>query len=169
VLRLEDLSQRERGRPAQWQSEYGDILSALAAPNLRIAAMRAGLLYTFPDDLAPSGACAAINESNAYLLHNGLEEWLPDVATGQPLLRRLRVITPSRSVRRSPALKVLTALVLKPLPHTGEGALPPTRSQGGHARCANWEPPLSTARPSTTSRLSASHGDSACRWWRPSS
>jgi hypothetical protein len=84
VLRLEGLSQRERGRPAQWQSEYGDYLSALAAPNLRVAAMRAGPLYTFPDDLAPSGACAAIDESNSYLLHSGFEEWLSDVAIGQP-------------------------------------------------------------------------------------
>ena len=86
VLLLEGLVRRERGRPAQWQYEYGDYLSALAAPNLRVAAMRAGPLYTFPDGLAPSGACTAINESNSHLLHNGLEEWLPDVATGQPLI-----------------------------------------------------------------------------------
>jgi GNAT superfamily N-acetyltransferase len=84
VLRLEALSQRERGRPAQWQSEYGDYLTGLAAPNLRVAAMRAGPLYIFPDDIAPSGACTAINESNLYLLHNGLEEWLPDASIGHP-------------------------------------------------------------------------------------
>ncbi len=86
VLLLEGLARRERGRPAQWQYEYGDHLSALAAPNLRVAAMRAGPLYTFPDGLAPSGACTAIEESNSHLLRNGLEEWLPDVATGQPLI-----------------------------------------------------------------------------------
>jgi hypothetical protein len=84
MLRLEGLSQRERGRPAQWQSEYGDYLSALAAPNLRVTAMRAGPLYAFPDDLAPSGACTMIDESNSYLLRNGLEEWLPVVTIGQP-------------------------------------------------------------------------------------
>jgi GNAT acetyltransferase len=84
VLRLEALSQRERRRPAQWQSEYGDYLTTLAAPNLCVAAMRAGPLYTFPDDIAPSCACVAINESNSHLLHNGLEEWLPDVANGWP-------------------------------------------------------------------------------------
>jgi hypothetical protein len=84
VLRLKALSQRERGRPAQWQCEYGEYLTALAAPNLRVAAMRAGPLYTFPDDIGPSGARVAINESNSYLLHNGLEEWLPDVAIGRP-------------------------------------------------------------------------------------
>jgi hypothetical protein len=86
VCRLEGLSQRERGRPAQWQHEYGDYLGALATPKLRVAAMRAGPLYTFPDDLAPSGACTAITESNSHLLHNGLEEWLPGVASSQPFL-----------------------------------------------------------------------------------
>ena len=84
VLRLEAFSRRERGRPAQWQSEYGDYLTALAASNLRVAAMRAGPLYIFPDDIVPSGACTAINESNSCLLHNGLEEWLPDIAIGRP-------------------------------------------------------------------------------------
>jgi hypothetical protein len=84
VLRLEAISQRKRGRPAQWQSEYGDYLTALAAPNLRVAAMRAGPLYIFLDDIAPSRACTAIGEGNSYLLHNGLEEWLPDIAIGHP-------------------------------------------------------------------------------------
>jgi hypothetical protein len=84
VLRLDAFCQRKRGRPAQWQCEYGDYLTALAAPNLRVAAMRAGPLYIFPDDIAPGGACTAINEGNSYLLHNGLEEWLPDVAIGHP-------------------------------------------------------------------------------------
>jgi hypothetical protein len=83
VLRLEAFSHRERGRPAQWQSEYGDYLTALAAPNLRVTAMRAGPLYIFPDD-APSSACTVINESNSYLLHNGLQKWMPDIATGHP-------------------------------------------------------------------------------------
>jgi hypothetical protein len=85
VLRLDGLSQRERGRPARWQSEYGDYLTALAASNLGVVALRAGPLYTFPDEIAPSGAFAAIDESNSYLLRNGLEEWLPDIATGHPI------------------------------------------------------------------------------------
>jgi GNAT acetyltransferase len=85
VRRLDGLCLHERGRPARWQSEYGDYLTALAEPNVRIAAMRAGPLYTFPDRIAPSGACASIDESNAYLLRNGLEEWLSDVTTGHPI------------------------------------------------------------------------------------
>ncbi len=84
ALHLEAFSQRKRGRPAQWQSEYGDYLTVLAAPNIRVAAMRAGPLYIFPDDIAPSGTCTAINEGNSYLLHNGLDEWLPDVPIGHP-------------------------------------------------------------------------------------
>jgi RimJ/RimL family protein N-acetyltransferase len=40
--------------------------------------------HIFPDDIAPSRACTAIGEGNSYLLHNGLEEWLPDIAIGRP-------------------------------------------------------------------------------------
>jgi hypothetical protein len=60
VLRLEAFPQRKRGRPAQWQSEYGDYLTALAPEPTR-GAMRAGPLY---------------------IMRKGLEEWLPDVAIG---------------------------------------------------------------------------------------
>jgi hypothetical protein len=91
VLRLEAFCQRKRGPPTQWQSEYGDYLTALAAANLRVAAMRAGPLAFF-QMIAPSGACTAIKESNSCLLHNGLEEWLPDVAIGHPFLRRLTLL-----------------------------------------------------------------------------
>jgi RimJ/RimL family protein N-acetyltransferase len=41
-------------------------------------------VYIFPDDITSSGSCTAINESDSHLLHNGLEEWLPDVAIGHP-------------------------------------------------------------------------------------
>ena len=84
VICLEGLSQRERGRPRQWQFDYGGYLSALAVPNRRVAAMRAGPLYTFPHEIGPSGTCVAIDESNLHLLRNGLEEWLPDIAIGHP-------------------------------------------------------------------------------------
>jgi hypothetical protein len=84
VRRLEGLCRRERSRPARWQFEYGDYLSVLAAPNVRVTAIRAGPLYTFPDGLVPSGACAAITESNSHFLGNGLNEWLPDIGGGQP-------------------------------------------------------------------------------------
>jgi hypothetical protein len=86
VRQLEGLAQRERGRPAHWQYEYGDYLSTLVTPNFRVAAMRAGPLYSFPEVLAPSGGCTAINRSNSHLLHDGFEEWLPDVKTGQPFI-----------------------------------------------------------------------------------
>lgn len=86
VLRLEGLAQRERGRPAQWQYEYGDYLSTLVTPNLRVAAMRAGPLYSFPDILTPTGKWTAINGSNSHLLRDGFEEWLPDVTTAQPFI-----------------------------------------------------------------------------------
>jgi hypothetical protein len=84
VDRLVGLAQRPPGRPARWQYEYGDYLSALIAANLRVAAMRAGPLYSFPDVFEPRGACTAINGANAHLLQDGFEEWLPDVTSGQP-------------------------------------------------------------------------------------
>ena len=86
VFRLKELSARKRGRPAQWQNEYGDYLSAIAGSNLQISAMRAGPLYTVPNDIPSNGgACTAITESNAHLLRDGLEEWLPDISNGLPM------------------------------------------------------------------------------------
>ncbi len=85
VLRLKELSERKRGRPAQWQCEYGDYLSALGGLKRRISAMRAGPLYVVPGDVLPGGICTAISESNSHLLSNGLEEWLPAVSSGLPL------------------------------------------------------------------------------------
>jgi hypothetical protein len=63
-----------------------NYLSTLVAPNLHVAAMRAGPLYSFPDVLAPSSGCTAINGSNSHLLYDSFEEWLPDVTTGQPFI-----------------------------------------------------------------------------------
>jgi hypothetical protein len=84
VLRLEELCMRERGRPAEWQGEYGHYLNAVVATNMRVSAMRAGPLYMIPDDVGPGVDCTAINGSNAYLLHHGFEEWIPDIASGRP-------------------------------------------------------------------------------------
>jgi hypothetical protein len=84
VDRLVGLAQRPRARPARWQYEYGGYLSALAAANLHVTGMRAGPLYSFPDVLEPRGVCTAINGTNAHLLQDGFEEWLPDITAGQP-------------------------------------------------------------------------------------
>jgi GNAT superfamily N-acetyltransferase len=122
MLRLEAFSQRGRRRPAQWQSEYGDYLTALAAPNLRVAAMRAGPLYIFPDDIGPSGACTVINESNSYLLHNGLEEWLPNVAIGHPFLA---------AIEDGRAVAVCTTIIASQDAHeAGVETLPAYRGRG---------------------------------------
>jgi hypothetical protein len=73
VIRLEELCRLERGRPAEWQDEYGRYLNAVVAANMRISAMRAGPLYIVPDGLGRSGKFVAINESNSYLLRDGFE------------------------------------------------------------------------------------------------
>jgi GNAT superfamily N-acetyltransferase len=122
MLRLEALSQRERRRPAQWQSEYGDYLTALAAPNLRLAAIRAGSLYIFPEDIEPSGACTAINESNSYHLHNGLEEWLPDVVISRPFFA---------AIEDGRAVAVCTTIIASQDAHeAGVETLPAYRGRG---------------------------------------
>jgi hypothetical protein len=106
VLRLETLSQRERGRPAQWQSEYGDYLTALAAPKLRVAAMRAGPLYIFPDDIAPSGACTESTKATHTFSTTALEEWLPDASVDLPFFATIeddRAVAVCTTVIASPA------------------------------------------------------------------
>ncbi|HJW41797.1 MAG TPA: hypothetical protein VJ476_11285 [Rhizomicrobium sp.] len=85
VLRLEELAQRKRGRPAHWQKEYGDYLNLFAASGLGVTAMRAGPLYDVPAGLLASGTSTSIDDTNAEFLHGGLEEWLPVVAAGVPL------------------------------------------------------------------------------------
>ena len=59
-----------------------------------------------------------INESNSYLLNNGLQEWLPDVAIGHPFFAAVEC---DRAVavcaRLSSHLKMLRKRTLKPLPH----------------------------------------------------
>jgi hypothetical protein len=84
--RLEDLCRRDRGRPSQWQCEYGDYLSTVAAAGQPVAAMRAGPLYIVPADLKQNGTSLIIDDGNSFLLCKGLEEWRPDVRWCRPML-----------------------------------------------------------------------------------
>lgn len=106
ALRLEELARRKRGGPARWQYDYGDYLGAIAASGRSVTAMRAGPLYVVPEGLAASDASTAIDDSNAHLLHNGLEEWLPDVAAGRPFFAAIeddRAVAVCVSVNASPS------------------------------------------------------------------
>lgn len=82
---VEELSVRPRTRPREWAREYADYLAALSSVS-PLTSMRAGQLYRFPDLLAFEGTCISIIESNADLLRGGLDEWLPDVAVGLPMI-----------------------------------------------------------------------------------
>jgi hypothetical protein len=82
---LEELSARPRGRPREWAREYADYLGVLS-PVASFTSMRAGQLYRFPALLGFESTCLSIVQSNADLLRGGLDEWLPDVAAGLPMM-----------------------------------------------------------------------------------
>jgi GNAT superfamily N-acetyltransferase len=82
---FEKLCRQKRGRPSRWAQEYGDYLTLLA-PAAPITAIRAGPLYCAPDQLTTDGAGIAVDERNAHLLCDGLDEWLPDVRGGLPMM-----------------------------------------------------------------------------------
>jgi hypothetical protein len=82
---VEQLSVRPRGRPREWARDYADYLGALSSVGPLIS-MRAGQLYRFAVLLAFEGNCISIVESNADLLRGGLDEWLPDVVIGLPMI-----------------------------------------------------------------------------------
>ena len=69
-----------RGRQREWPHEYGKYLAVLTsvAP---VKAVRSGLLFRIVDP--PEGVATRITRSNAILLRDGLEEWLPDVDAGR--------------------------------------------------------------------------------------
>jgi hypothetical protein len=91
---VEELSVRPRSRPREWAREYADYLAALSSVG-PLTSMRAGQLYRSPDLLAFEGTCISIVESNADLLRGGLDEWLPDVVVGLPMVADGRAVQES--------------------------------------------------------------------------
>jgi GNAT superfamily N-acetyltransferase len=77
-----------RGRPRDWPMEYGRYLSILASVG-RVTAMRAGPLYCLLAPPRGGRAATRITAANARLLSGGLDEWLPDVASGRPMCAAL--------------------------------------------------------------------------------
>jgi GNAT superfamily N-acetyltransferase len=98
---LEALLARERGRPSAWARDYAGYLAALSkvAP---VRAVRAGPLYHAPDVPLSDAAVTRVVVDNANLLRGGLDEWLPDVAAGLPMLAAIedgRAVSLCTSVR----------------------------------------------------------------------
>src|SRR5439155_1446662 len=85
---LDGLARRPRGRPRECGREYADyarVLSSVAP----LKALRAGMLYSFPARLESADTAVSIGNDNAELLLGGLDEWLPDVAAGLPMMAML--------------------------------------------------------------------------------
>ena len=82
VRALESAVGRERGRPRDWPLEYGRYLRRLesVAP---VKSVRAGPLFRLTAPPAGGEAAVRITPGNADLLRGGLDEWLPDVASGR--------------------------------------------------------------------------------------
>jgi GNAT superfamily N-acetyltransferase len=127
---VEELSVRPRGRPHESVREYPDYLGALCSVGPLIS-MRAGQLYSFPDFLAFEGTCTSIIESNADLLRGGLDEWLPDVAVGLPMIAM---------VADGRAVSICTSVIASKTVHeAGVETLPDYRRRGlGVLAVAGW-------------------------------
>jgi hypothetical protein len=98
-----------------------------------------------------------------YIMHNGLEEWLPDVAIGHPLFaaieddRAVAVCTTVIASQDGHEASVETLAAYR-----GRGSATDVVA-GGHARCGNWLPRHSTPRLLITFRPGGSPSDSVCR------
>jgi GNAT superfamily N-acetyltransferase len=127
---VEQLSVRPRGRMREWAREYADYLRALSSVG-PLTSMRAGQLYRFPDLLAAEGSCISIVEGNADLLRGGLDEWLPDVALGLPMIAM---------VADDRAVSICASVIASKMVHSaGVETLPDYRRKGlGVQAVAGW-------------------------------
>ena len=89
AVRLMELADAPRGRPGHWANEYASYIQALSSIG-PTKAVRAGLLYAFPRVSAPEGDAVSIGPGNRDLLRHGLDEWLPDVDAGLPMIAIVR-------------------------------------------------------------------------------
>jgi hypothetical protein len=78
------LARRLRGRPREWSHEYASYVRLISSTG-PLKAIRAGPLYSFPDQSEGSDEAVSIYEGNADLLLHGLDEWRPDVVAGRPM------------------------------------------------------------------------------------
>ena len=102
---LADIAARPRGRPTDWARDYAGYANTLA-PTGPPAKIRSGPLYGFPDALPSGDGAVRIDETNAELLCGGLDDWLPDVAAGTPMMAMVaegRAVSICASVRASAA------------------------------------------------------------------
>jgi hypothetical protein len=124
--RLAGLAARPRGRPSEWADAYGDYVGVLT-PAGAVKTIRAGLLFAIADPLT-EGEVVAITSANVDLLREGLDEWVPDVAAGLPMIA---------AVAGGRAVSICTSVRASAMVHcAGVETLPDHRGQGLAGRVA---------------------------------
>lgn len=115
---------------SEWARDYAEYLGALSSVG-PLTSMRAGQLHRFPDLLAFEGTAISMIESNADLLRGGLDEWLPDVTFGLPMIA---MIADGRAV------SICTSVIASKTVHeAGVETLPDYRRRGfGVKAVAGW-------------------------------
>jgi hypothetical protein len=102
---LAHIAERPRRRPTDWARDYADYANALA-PAGPLTKIRSGPLYGFPASLPDGHGAVRIDETNADFLRGGLDEWLPDVADGTPMVA---VVVDGRAVSVCASVRVSAA------------------------------------------------------------
>jgi GNAT superfamily N-acetyltransferase len=121
ISKLKALAARERGRPSAWSREYADYLGVLSAI-VPVRAVRAGPLYHATGAPVADAAVLRIEAHNAELLRGGLDEWLPDVAAGLPMLA---------TIEDGRAVSICTSVRATAIAHTaGVETVPDYRGRG---------------------------------------
>ena len=124
------IAARARGRPVAWAEDYAAYVGILAA-SAPVASIRAGHLSAFPLGRAVGFDTVVLTPFDAGLLAGGLDEWLPDIASGLPavaVVREGRAVSVCASVRTTAAVHF-----------AGVETLPDHRSRGcGAAAVRAW-------------------------------
>ncbi len=119
-----------RGRPRDWSRDHASYVRLVSAGG-PLKAVRAGLLYCFPDPIAGGDEAVGIDQANADLLMQGLDEWRPDVGAGRPMAA---MVVNGRSV------SVCASVIASVTVHcAGVETLPQFRGRGlGRKAVASW-------------------------------
>ena len=130
VKRLVALGRKPRGRPSKWSKDYAQYLAEVSSSG-PVKAIRAGMIYGFPNSLSAADGVIEIGPENASLLEGGLDEWLPDVAGG---VRMVAVKVGGRAVSLCASVNATSQFHC-----AGVETLPVFRGQGlGAQAVAGW-------------------------------
>jgi hypothetical protein len=102
-LRAQEPTGRRQGKLPRLCSKYLELL-AFHAP---VARVWAGPVFKFPEDMAADVRTVSINETNATLLRDSFDDWLPDIRRRQPfcaVVENNRAVSICASVRITDAV-----------------------------------------------------------------